>query len=666
MELPGVSTGAEEHLAFVEQLLGKYDFHPDQRSVLRAEIADVRDRVNDPNLYMAVIGEASSGKSTFINALIGAPLLETGNVFEVTAAATVLTYGEALRATIRFRSTNGAAHTGSGEGHLEFLSDAGTAEASQVYNFGKEDEPISLVNGKEAVGLALEELIRKVTTDPAIARQVISMQVSYPAHFLADKICIIDTPGLNAQIADLQPKQVTQRAVAHADGAIILTRANQAMSHSLISLIHNELALGGQIRRCAFLITKMDQIDDESEQPRIVNHVRSVVRREFIPSGELPPVFFGAPKAALDAATGAAASVAQSEQWQARFATLQAELIAYLKRQRATVIAEKTLRLLNDLFATLDGFLEAKWRQFEGDRSRLEAAVIPDLKQFTLQQKQQCATRVEAVVTTAEAKVQIAAGLYREKLLTEIEADIMGQSSVEELKTYVEKTLPNLPAQRMSGLVETMKRQSAAIERAAHGASRGFEANFREAYQRLADARSSIRLRAARDGQTAIEAAKLASFGDGEAFQGPKAGTMMTGAAIGALIGSFIPGIGTLFGAALGFLASRFFGPSLDERKRTLWESIRPQLTAELEKVKAQAEANISAYGEATMKQLLGKIDEYARNYQGEVRALRAEQAKEAAALRGLQQDLEQDKYAVMRRRELLQAQLERLSAITF
>jgi hypothetical protein len=141
---------------------------------------------------------------------------------------------------------------------------------------------------------------------------------------------------------------------------------------------------------------------------------------------------------------------------------------------------------------------------------------------------------------------------------------------------------------------------------------------------------------------------------------------MMTGAAIGALIGSFIPGIGTLFGAALGFLASRFFGPSLDERKRTLWESIRPQLTAELEKVKAQAEANISAYGEATMKQLLGKIDEYARNYQGEVRALRAEQAKEAAALRGLQQDLEQDKYAVMRRRELLQAQLERLSAITF
>ncbi|NCC36652.1 MAG: hypothetical protein EOM24_32265, partial [Chloroflexia bacterium] len=352
MDLPGATTGAEEHLTFVEHLVSKYQFPGDKLSILDQEIADVRERCNDPNLYMVVIGEASSGKSTFINALIEAPLLKTDSIFETTAAATVLSYGETLRASIRLRSPVAQHHGKGAAPHLEFIAPDDAAEASQIYTFSKEDEPIHFGNGQNATPMSLEDLIRMVATEPALARQVISMHVNYPAHFLADNICIIDTPGLNAQIADLNPKQVTQQAVAHADGAIILTRANQALSHSLITLLHRDLALGEHIRRCAFLITKMDEIEDEHDHHRIMQRVHAVVRREFIPNGTLPPIFCGAPKLALDAAINGGPANPQIAHWQSQFATLKEHLVAYLQRQRATVIVEKTLRLLNDLFTT--------------------------------------------------------------------------------------------------------------------------------------------------------------------------------------------------------------------------------------------------------------------------------------------------------------------------
>src|SRR5688500_2667189 len=58
---------------------------------LTDRIRGVEDRLRDDRYYLAVIGEFSAGKSTFINALLGLDLLPT-SALRTTAAATRITH----------------------------------------------------------------------------------------------------------------------------------------------------------------------------------------------------------------------------------------------------------------------------------------------------------------------------------------------------------------------------------------------------------------------------------------------------------------------------------------------------------------------------------------------------------------------------------------------
>ena len=58
-----------ENLAFAEHILNYYDWDSTELNEIASEINKVKEKVNDENLYLTVVGEFSSGKSTFINAL---------------------------------------------------------------------------------------------------------------------------------------------------------------------------------------------------------------------------------------------------------------------------------------------------------------------------------------------------------------------------------------------------------------------------------------------------------------------------------------------------------------------------------------------------------------------------------------------------------------------
>jgi gas vesicle protein len=666
MELPGASTGADEHLAFAEQLLTRYHFSADDQAIVAAEIDEIRSRVNDVNLYMAVIGEASSGKSTFINALIEDALLKMDNVFETTAAATVIKYDHEVSTTIRLLSGtvgNPVQRAVPGD-QLEFLDNSFNVQRSEVLHFTARDTPISLEVFPKVHNMDVRQLIQCVTTDPSVARSVASVNVTYPGAFLADNICIIDTPGLNAQIKDLNPQQVTQNAVGFADSAIILTAANQAMPLSLVKLLQDDLGLRDHIKRCAFLITKMDWVD-EDEHERIIKHVHSQIRRHFIPQGKLPPVFVAVPKASLDAQTGQQNSIDNADHWCAQFEILKRDLYDYLTRQRSTVIAEKTLRLLDKLFMTLDAHLTVLWQHFNERHNALNAAVIPDLELFTRQQKEYCYQRVAPLIRESATHLNLAGHTFREETLKEIETGIMSQSSAKDLKAYVEKDLAEVLQRRRHVIVVTAEKQRAAISKAAQASRTHFVDDFRDAYTRLKNVQRTLHWQ---DRQDALVSSSedIQTFDGSSAFQGPGAGTYMTGAAIGAVIGTLIPGLGTLVGAGIGAAVSSLFGPSLDTRKTKLWNEIRPWLISEIDKTREDINTNVSNYGQAVLSQLEHSIDEYARSYHREVHKLRTEQEREAQELAALQATLERDKQGVTTRRELVRAQLERLETITF
>ena len=74
------------------------------RQELSQQLQKIKNRRADPNLYLAVIGEFSSGKSTFINALLRNDLLKT-SALVATAIDTKISYGKIFEVQALFRLT---------------------------------------------------------------------------------------------------------------------------------------------------------------------------------------------------------------------------------------------------------------------------------------------------------------------------------------------------------------------------------------------------------------------------------------------------------------------------------------------------------------------------------------------------------------------------------
>src|SRR5690242_11396706 len=94
--------GVPDHLKYIQDLLDRYDLPEEQKTAMRSRINRIRQRFIDPDLYLAVVGEFNSGKSTLIDALLDDNLLESGSV-PTTAAATYIHSGRALDALITMR-----------------------------------------------------------------------------------------------------------------------------------------------------------------------------------------------------------------------------------------------------------------------------------------------------------------------------------------------------------------------------------------------------------------------------------------------------------------------------------------------------------------------------------------------------------------------------------
>lgn len=94
----------DAHLQFADQVIQKSDFASPVRTELLDRIQYIRLRREDPNLYLAVVGEFSTGKSTFINALLREELLKT-SVDVTTTTPTRLCYGPNLDLEVRFQQS---------------------------------------------------------------------------------------------------------------------------------------------------------------------------------------------------------------------------------------------------------------------------------------------------------------------------------------------------------------------------------------------------------------------------------------------------------------------------------------------------------------------------------------------------------------------------------
>ncbi|WP_459818962.1 dynamin family protein [Campylobacter concisus] len=184
------------------------------------------DTLNEPPL-IAVIGQFSSGKSTFLNALLGQDILPSG-LTPVTAKAVRLKFAKMPLLSVKF------------------------------------------INGSEGL-LASSDLAEL----NKLGEQVSSMTLYAPSEILKE-INFIDTPGLNS-LRDADTKE-TKNTLKKVSGAIWLSLANNAAKASELESIKEILKANDLKAIC--LINQKDKLSEE-ELESLLKHARQTYGELF-------------------------------------------------------------------------------------------------------------------------------------------------------------------------------------------------------------------------------------------------------------------------------------------------------------------------------------------------------------------------------------------------
>ncbi|HTE49553.1 MAG TPA: dynamin family protein [Kofleriaceae bacterium] len=206
-----------------------------ERTGMRTLAGDIRreriPKLADERFHLVVLGEFNHGKSTFVNALLGARVLPTG-ITPTTAVINRVVWAEAPTAT-------------------------------------------AVTRDGEVVKLAPADIDDWVTVEGKRSTDLAHVEVGYPADILRDNIVLVDTPGVN----DLneQRAEITYGYVPRADAVIFLLDAGQALKDSEREFLASHV-LEGSRDRLVFVLGKIDLLGP-AERDAVEAYVRKGLTR---------------------------------------------------------------------------------------------------------------------------------------------------------------------------------------------------------------------------------------------------------------------------------------------------------------------------------------------------------------------------------------------------
>lgn len=206
--------------------------------VLLQSIKKLEDDIRKSIFTVVVLGEFKRGKSTFINALLGTPLLPM-NILPETATINAIMYND--------------------KPMLSVVRMDGSQEEGEVsYEY-------------------LQQFSASNSNDEAL-KSIKYIKIGYPLDLLKNRIVLVDTPGvsdLNQQRCD-----ITYQFLPKANAVIFLLDANSPLKKSEKEFIETELFPLG-IRDIIFLANKYDCIDEEEDGDDFLDDLKIRLSKAF-------------------------------------------------------------------------------------------------------------------------------------------------------------------------------------------------------------------------------------------------------------------------------------------------------------------------------------------------------------------------------------------------
>lgn len=303
-------------------------------SEIAQRVRGAQARLQAERLKILVIGEFSRGKSTFINALIGQPVLPS-KVNPTTATINVISGGD-------------------------------PAQAEVQYEDGTRD---TLPLPSERINRFLEGV---VTTSNEHANRIQVVRIQLPGKLDDFPIDIVDTPGVND--LDQARETITYKYLREADAAVLLLDAQQPLSESE-RIFLKEKVLDADVRKILYVINKADEVLLSGTHQDIAKIKGYVVNRLEDLVGEAhPQVFAVSAKSAL-----ASRFKGDTSEFASQFDAFEVELVAFATAQatdgRLQAHTERLERICDDQIALLrarDATLAAELGDLQSYLGRLE------------------------------------------------------------------------------------------------------------------------------------------------------------------------------------------------------------------------------------------------------------------------------------------------------
>lgn len=600
------------HVQMARSLIDKYRWPAEIRAELERKLLRIVAKEKDPSLNLSVIGEFTTGKSTFINALVRSNLLVSSIMQGTTLANTVIDYCP--------------------------------AHAIGLYH----------VDGRKAMKkfANLEELkrgIAAVTTREQTARMLKAVRIGLPSRNLQEGMRIIDTPGTNA--TEKWHEEVTKKALRDiSDLSIILVDATRPLPETLLDFI--EIHLRGVLHQCAFVVTKLDLIA-RNERGMMLEYIRRKLE-SFLDRDDVRVFPYVAP---LVIHTFAPGTFEMEEDPELLELSLKSEkdIIEYMGRQKIKAQTQKLLFFLNDLFDLMSKEIEKVRTAYDRELTMLEKSRQIDLSAFVGEQKIKCtAAYREYVRTERQAAVQsfyeqgeLAAGKVVEK--------IARKQSLDNLSDYVNTELTadceNLAQEMINSQKEFLNKPKTCFKQSLKMFQQDFEDHFRDLHV-LQVVFNQPTVPAPQSVNTA-NLKGVSSFIGHELSNENKA--FGVGALGGAALGTVIcPGVGTVIGLLAGLFVGGQMAPDTEKVKEELLKKIKIPLEAYYHTVAGDLEQMFDNYTCTLEKRVGMEIDRYETQYRTDVEQKIAEQKKRKSGVLQRIKALDNDCREIeMRRRKL-------------
>ena len=446
--------------------------------------------------------------------------------------------------------------------------------------------------------------------------------------------------------------------------AVIVIPATMPLSQSLADFLGN--ALKACLHRCIFVVSRMDEIKPQ-EQSSLLQDLRSRLVDKL---GISPPILHScSAQVMLDMLSGEETVSEHLHVWSERFTALEKIIIDRLNRERILSIAESLARLLSQLFEQLDNYLQSQWQKYESRQIEIKQETIPNLSEFTAEQYAICERKLRNFISTYQSRAANCVDSHRETTIGKIRTELFGVTSEDALTSFLKSQSESILKQDQNNLQKELQPLTQKLAEDAINVGKIFDQKFAEVYRRLQSIGGRLEANAnanynfqVNPSNVTVSAQSLTQKLDSS--DGTKMGL---GAAAGAMVGTFllpVPGVGTIVGLAVGSWASRFFMPSLDERKQKLWEQLRPGLDSYFDAVKAQTQQAAMGYTQSLEASLKQRIDTYIQKYKAIVEDLLREQKAELKRLTELQELTQTDLTEIERRQKRLSKQRQKIAGI--